>query len=165
MHNLANLAFQQADYPLAIELGEESLAAARESGDPSNIQSAALLLAWVLAGAKRTGEARQLGLEVLHEMAPMGDHHWVSRDALELLAIVEADAGAAARSALLAGLAERFRKETGEARQSSGERLYRPAVEKAEAILGEEGFQQALARGAGLSLPEAVALASTPPGS
>jgi predicted ATPase len=163
VHNLANLAFQQADYPLAIELGEESIAAARESGDPSNVQSAALLLAWVLAGAGRPGEARELGLEVLHEMAPIRDH-WVSRDALELLAIVEADAGAAARAALLAGLAERFRKETGEVRQSSGERLYRPAVEKAEAILGEERFRQALARGAGLTLPEAVALASTRPG-
>ena len=55
---------------------------------------------------------------------------------------------------------ERLRAETAEPRQSSGERLYRPAIEQAEKLLGSERFRQALTRGAGLSPEDAVELAS-----
>ena len=157
-HNLANLAFQEAQYPLAVDLGTEGVDAARATGDPGNLQSATLLLAYILAGAGKTIEARQLGVEVLRATATAGVQ-WVSRDALELLAITEVALGTPRRGATFAGLAERLRAETGEPRQPSGERLYRPAVEQAESILGVERFGQELARGAQLTLEDAVDVA------
>ena len=158
-HDLANLAFQQADYPLAVELGEEGLAAARVTGDPEIVQLATVLLAYILAGAGRTAEARDLGVRAFSETVATG-LQWVSRDALELLAITDVAAGDPERGTLFAGLAERLRAETAEPRQSSGERLYRPTIEQAEKLLGSERFRQALTRGAGLSLEDAVELAS-----
>jgi predicted ATPase len=156
-HNLANLALQQGDYRLATELAERSLAAARDAGDPGNLHSASLLLAYVFAGSGRIGEARKLGLEVLRETAAAGVRP-VARDAVELLAITEVAAGDPEHGVLLAGLAERLREETAEPRQVSGESLYRPAVERAEGLLGPERFRELLARGGGLELEDAVGL-------
>ncbi len=158
-HDLANVAFQEADYPLAVELGREALAVARAASDPTNVQSASLLFAYILAGAGRNCEAHELGLAVLRETAATGVQ-WVARDALELLAITQICAGASERGVLLAGLAERLRDETDEPRQSSGDRLYRPAVERAEAELGHARFLDVLARGAELSLEDAAAVAA-----
>jgi predicted ATPase/DNA-binding SARP family transcriptional activator len=156
-HNLANLAFQNAD-PRAVDLGAKALDAARATGDPGNVQSATLLLAYILAGAGRAGEARELGVEVLRVTAAAGVQ-WVSRDALELLAITDVAIEVPERGVVFAGLAERLRVETSEPRQPSGERLYRPAMEEAEKLLGAEAFQAALARGAVLTVQEAVAFA------
>ena len=119
-HNLANLAFQQADYAVAVERAERSVAAAQATGDPSNVQTANVLLAYVLAGAGRNEEARELGLRVLVGTAESGVYS-VARDALELLAIVSVSTGDEGRGAVLAGLAERLRVETAEPRQRSGE--------------------------------------------
>ena len=76
--------------------------------------------------------------------------------------ITDVAAGEPERAALLAGLAERLRAETAEPRDPSGGRLYDPAFAQAEELLGAERFQRALARGAGLTLEEAVTLAATP---
>ena len=116
----------------------------------------------MLAGAGRNEEARELGLRVLVGTAESGVYS-VARDALELLAIVSVSTGDEGRGAVLAGLAERLRVETAEPRQRSGERLYRPALERAELGLGDRRYREALARGARLTLDEAVALASAPP--
>lgn len=163
-HNLANLAFQRAQYPLAVDLGGEAVATARATGDPGNVQSATLLQAYILADAGRMAEARDLGIEVLRVTASTGVQ-WVSRDALELLAITDIALGTSEQGAMFAGLAERLRAEAGEPREPSGERLYRPAVEQAEGILGARRFEEQLERGAQLTLEDAVGLAlegSTP---
>jgi predicted ATPase len=154
-HNLANLAFQGAEYPLAVDLGTEAVETARATGDPGNVQSATLLLAYILAGAGRALEARDMGVGVLRATASSGVQ-WVSRDALDLLAITEIELGMPERGATFAGLAERLRAESGEPREPSGERLYRPAVEEAAGILGVERFEEELARGARLTLEDAV---------
>ena len=160
-HNLANSAFRGAEYPRAIELGEQCVAAARSTDDPGNTHSGTLLLAYILAGGGRAAESRELGLWVFRETIATG-LYWVARDALELLVITDVAAGEPERAALLAGLAERLRAESAEPRDPSGGRLYDPAFAEAEALLGAELFGQALARGAGLTLEEAVTLAETP---
>jgi predicted ATPase len=161
-HNLANSAFRQADYPLAIELGEQCVAAARATDDPGNVHSGTLLLAYILAGAGSTAESRKLGLWVFRETVGTG-LQWVARDALELLVITDVAGRNLQRGARLAGLAERLRAETGEPRDPSGGRLYDPAFAEAERLLGTEAFRLALAEGAKLGVQEAVALASAPP--
>jgi predicted ATPase len=162
-HNLANLAFVEHDYPLAVELSEESLAAARVAGDPSTVQSAALLLAYVLAGAGRYGEARVLCLDVLREATAQGVKT-VARDALDLLVITDAEAGDAERAALLAGCVDRLREDEGEPRQASGDRLYRPALTRAEMLLGTARFREVYEQGAGLLSPaDALALSVDSP--
>ncbi|MGE5274373.1 MAG: ATP-binding protein [Verrucomicrobiota bacterium] len=161
-HNLANSAFRRAEYPLAIELGEQCVAAARATEDPGNMHSGTLLLAYILAGAGRTAESRKLGLWVFRETVGTG-LQWVARDALELLVITDVAGRNPERGARLAGLAERLRAETAEPRDPSGGRLYDPAFAEAERLLGTEAFRQALAEGAKLGLQEAVALASAPP--
>jgi predicted ATPase len=160
-HNLANSAFRQAEYPLAIELGEGCVGAARASEDPGNVHSGSLLLAYILAGGGRTAEARELGLWVFRETVGTGVQ-WIARDALELLVVTDVAGGNPGRAAQLAGLAERLRAETAEPRDPSGGRLYDPAFAQAEDLLGEERFGEALAQGAGLTLEEAVTLAATP---
>jgi hypothetical protein len=157
-HNLANLAFQEAQYPLAVELGTEAVDTARATEEPGNVQSATLLLAYILAGAGRTIEARDLNFEVMRMSASAGVE-WISRDALELLAITEVALGRPERGAMFAGLAERLRAETGEPRQPSGERLYRPAMEQAASILGAPRLEEELARGGQLTLEDAIDLA------
>jgi len=157
MHNLTNLAFQEADDARALRLGEEALAAARLVGDPALILHAALLVGYVLAGAGRLRDARELGIEVLAETSTTRVCS-LCRDALDLLVIVEVETGEPERGTLLAGLAERLREETGEPRQPSGLRLYRPAVESAEAVLGETRFSQVMRRGAMLTVEEAVSM-------
>ena len=160
-HNLANSAFREREYPRAIELGEQCVAAARSTDDPGNTHSGTLLLAYILAGGGRAAESRELGLWVFRETIATG-LYWVARDALELLVITDVAAGEPESAALLAGLAERLRAESAEPRDPSGGRLYDPAFAEAEALLGAELFGQALARGAGLTLEEAVTLAETP---
>ena len=96
-----------------------------------------------------------MGVGVLQATASSGVQ-WVSRDALDLLAITEIELGMPERGATFAGLAERLRAESGEPREPSGERLYRPAVEEAAGILGVERFEEELARGARLTLEDAV---------
>jgi predicted ATPase len=159
-HNLANWAFRRADYPRAIELGEQCVAAARAADDPGNTHSGSLLLAYILAGAGRSAASRELGLRVFCET--VGSSLWVARDALELLVITDVAAGEPERAAMLAGLAERLRAESAEPRDPSGSRLYDPALAEAEQLLGTERFRQATARGAGLTLEEAVRLAAMP---
>jgi predicted ATPase len=160
-HNLANSAFRREEYPVAIELGEECVAAARATGDPGNTHSGTLLLAYILAGGGRTAESRELGLWVFGETVGTG-LQWVARDALELLVITDVAGGEPERAARLAGLAERLRAESAEPRDPSGGRLYDPAFAKAKRLLGTEAFRRALAEGAHLALQEAVELASTP---
>ena len=160
-HNLANSAFRRAEYPRAIELGEQCVAAARATDDPGNTHSGTLLLAYILAGGGRSAKSRELGLWVFRETIGTG-LYWVARDALELLVITDVAAGKPERAALLAGLAERLRAETAEPRDPSGGRLYDPAFAEAEDLLGAERFRQALARGARLTLERAVTLAATP---
>ena len=161
-HNLANSAFRQADYPIAIELGRDCVAAARASGDPGNLHSGSLLLAYILAGAGRTAEGRKLGVWVFCETVERGVQ-WIARDALELLVITDVASGSPERAAKLAGLAERLRADTAEPRDPSGGRLYDPAFAEAERLLGTEAFRQAHAEGAKLGLEEAAALVSAPP--
>ena len=82
-------------------------------------------------------EARGLALEVLQDTVATGFHR-VTAGALELLAVTEAMNGAVERAAVVAGLADRLREETGEPRQVEDERSYRPMIEKMETALGKE---------------------------
>jgi len=160
-HNLANSAFRRNEYPLAIELGETCLAAARAAGDPGMVHSGSLLFAYILAGAGSVAESRELGLWVFRETVGTGVQ-WIARDALELLVVTDVGAGELERGARLAGLAERLRADTAEPRDPSGGRLYDPALEEMRRSLGTERFRRALADGSKLALPEAVELASAP---
>jgi len=125
------------------------------------VQRATLLLGYIFAGADRGTEARELGADVLRTTVATGCRS-VATDAVDLLAIADVAIGEPEQAILFAGLAERLRADSNEPRQSSGERLYRPAIEAAERLLGSERFGEALARGAGLTLEEAVALAAMP---
>jgi predicted ATPase len=160
-HDLTNLAFQEANYPRAIELGHANLASAHAADDPGFVQRATLLLGYIFAGADRGTEARELGADVLRTTVATGFRS-VATDAVDLLAIADVAIGEPEQAILFAGLAERLRADSNEPRQPSGERLYRPAIEAAERLLGSERFGEALARGAGLTLEEAVALAAMP---
>ena len=76
--------------------------------------------------------------------------------------ITDIAAGETERGAQLAGLAKHLREDVDEPRDPSGARLYDPALEEAERVLGIEVFSRALARGAKLSLEDALALAVSP---
>jgi predicted ATPase/class 3 adenylate cyclase len=159
MGNLADTALVEADYPRAIELGEEALAAARESEDPAFHHALMNNLGWALAGSGEHDRARALAFQTLERSIASGDN-WVAVYAVELLAVTDARPETADRAALLAGLAGRIREEVGNVREAGEDQLFRPAIEKLEALLGEERYRRALAEGAALTLPDALALSS-----
>ena len=137
--NLASLAGMRDDLAQAMRLAEEGLAVGRESGDPTIVRGSSILLGWLLSATGQVREARGPALEVLQDTVATG-FHWVTAGALELLAVTEAMTGAVERAAVVAGLADRLREETGEPRQVEDERSYRPMIEKMETALGKEPF-------------------------
>ena len=157
--NLASLAGMRDDLAQAMRLAEEGLAVGRESGDPTIVRGSSILLGWLLSATGQVREARGLALEVLQDTVATG-FHWVTAGALELLAVTEAMNGAVERAAVVAGLADRLREETGEPRQVEDERSYRPMIEKMETALGKEPFGRLRAHGATLTLAEALNLVS-----
>jgi predicted ATPase len=157
--NLASLAGMRDDLAQAMRLAEEGLAVGRESGDPTIVRGSSILLGWLLSATGQVREARGLALEVLQDTVATG-FHWVTAGALELLAVTEAMTGAVERAAVVAGLADRLREETGEPRQVEDERSYRPMIEKMETALGKEPFGRLRAHGATLTLAEALNLVS-----
>ena len=98
-------------------------------------------------------------MEILRETVA-GGSYWAGIGAVELLVATEGDGAAFETAALLAGLADLLRTETGVPRQAEEERWYESVLERLELAVGVVRFQELRVRGSALTLPQALSLVS-----
>jgi predicted ATPase/DNA-binding CsgD family transcriptional regulator len=112
-----------------------------------------------LARADKSGQrAHALACDALEQAASAGHLVWAT-DLLELVAITGADLGRPAEGARLLGAAESQREATGYSRSAPVRDELAPTFLAVQTALGQDGFEQALSEGRGLTLGQAVAYA------
>jgi predicted ATPase/DNA-binding CsgD family transcriptional regulator len=102
--------------------------------------------------------AHGLACDGLEQAAGAGHLVWAI-DLFELVAITGADLGRAAEAARLLGAAESRRGDSGYRRWAPADDELAPVLVAVQTTLGQQGFEQAMAEGRGLTLEEAVAYA------
>jgi DNA-binding CsgD family transcriptional regulator len=102
--------------------------------------------------------AHGLACDGLEEAASAGHLVWAI-DLLELVAIASADLGHHAEAVRLLGAAESQREATGYRRWAPARDELAPVLVAMQTALGQEGSEQAILEGRGLSLEDAVAYA------
>jgi hypothetical protein len=142
----------------AVELLTESVALAREAGDPGHLSSAVRTLARMLLDGDELGPA----LELLHEAMRLS-HGLNERpgltESLETLAAVATRQGDPRTGALLIGAASALRLAAGGMRQPDEEPWVQVVVDELREALGDDGFAATEAEGGELDLADAVARA------
>jgi predicted ATPase/DNA-binding SARP family transcriptional activator len=159
INNLGDLALTQGDYARAEPLFEESLSLLRERGDTANVArslfnlgAVALMLDRLPAADDRFGEALALGQEA-------GDKEDMAWCLLGIAGLASA-AGDGDRAAMLLGAAVELLDAMGASFKPFERRLHDTTAGRARVLCGEDAFEDARRRGAGLALDEAIALAT-----
>lgn len=159
INNLGDLALTQGDYARAEPLFEESLSLLRERGDTANVArslfnlgAVALMLDRLPVATDRFGEALALGQEA-------GDKEDMAWCLLGIAGLASA-ARDGHRAAMLLGAAVALLDQIGASLKPFERRLHDTTAGRAKVLCGEDAFDEARRRGAGLGLDEAIALAT-----
>jgi predicted ATPase/DNA-binding SARP family transcriptional activator len=158
INNLGDLALTTGDYARARRLFEESHALLEARGDTANLARSLFNrgAAELLLGDDGSAEARFLGgLALARETGDLEDLAWC----LEGLAAVAVRRGDAPRASVLVGVAAGLLERMGADFKPFERRLHEQTQIQAEAIAGPARHAAALARGASLTLDEALELA------
>jgi predicted ATPase len=160
INNLGDLALTEGDYRRAEPLFEESLALLRERGDTANVArslfnlgSVALMLDRLDAASDRFREALELGQQA-------GDKEDLAWCLLGIAGLASVR-GEGDRASVLLGAAVALLDTIGAAFKPFERHLHDATAERARQLCGDAGYDDARRRGAGLSLDEAMELATT----
>ena len=156
LYSLGAIAREQKDYARAEALVEESLAIWTEVGDRYNLAVAQRELGHIARGRGDHDQALaryRAGLDMLRDQ---GDRYEAARvlEGLAALALAEGRAQAAAR---ILGVAETLHRAIGATLRPVDRPDHHPTVAGARAVLGDDGFEAAVAEGRGLSADAIVA--------
>jgi predicted ATPase/DNA-binding SARP family transcriptional activator len=160
LNNLADHALTTADHERAEPLFAESLELLRELGDTANVARSLFNLGAVALRRDRLAEAGGRFAAGLAAAQAAGDKEDICWCLLGLAALAaRRDQGA--RAAQLIGVVTALLEQMGAVFKPFERTLHDEAQEHARALLGEDEYVAARARGAAMSLDEAVELATT----
>ncbi len=159
LNNLADHALTTADYEGAEPLFAESLDLLRELGDTANVARSLFNLGAVALRRDRLDEAGDRFAEGLAAARAAGDKEDICWCLLGLAALA-AQRERGERAAELIGVVTALLEEMSAAFKPFERTLHDEARERARALLGEQEFEAARARGADMTLDEALELAT-----
>jgi tetratricopeptide (TPR) repeat protein len=160
LSNLVHLHMDVGDHAAAVEAAHRAVAADEALGDPWGLAISRCNLVVALLHSEGPERAHEHLRAVAADAAALGDID-LSIDVIDAAAAIWAGLGDADRSATLLGAAERQRELAGLPRPAPDQRQLDRFVEPVRESVGDRVWADALARGAALTVEQAVTVATS----
>ncbi len=160
LSNVVHIQMDLAEYPAAVEAARTAIAADRALQDPWGVAINQCNLVVALLNSEGPHSAYEVLREVAADAVALGDIE-LSIDVIDTSAAVWAALGRPEQAATLLGTAQRQRELTGIPRPAPDQQILDRFLEPARRTLSDEVWSHALSTGAGLTIDDAIVLATS----